>query len=114
MFLYNLTIHVEWQIHDAFLQWLENELLPDLLQRPYFHSYKLMELLGTDEQEGKTYSLQLYVESMAMFNRFSEIYSNAFFKKFTNKWGQQCYLFPSLLRELQRSRSDRPENGGEW
>lgn len=83
-------------------------MLPGLLQRPYFQSYKLMELLGTDEQEGKTYSLQLYAASMAMFNRFSEIYSNAFFKRFADEWGQQCYLFPSLLRELKSGPGGEP------
>lgn len=100
MYLYNITIHIEWQQHDDFLQWLHSDILPELLGKKYFSSYKFFELLGTDEKEGKTYSLQLTAESIGAYNRFAEIYREKFFERFAARWGERCYLFPSLLREV--------------
>lgn len=100
MFLYNLTIHIEWPAQEEFLNWIKLEVLPELMEKNYFQSFQLMELLGMDEKEGNTYALQLSAESIGGYNRFMEIYQENFFKKFSHKWGEKCFIFPSLLKEI--------------
>ena len=41
MFIYNVTVKVDWSIHDAWVQWMLNEHMPEMIKTGCFTDSKL-------------------------------------------------------------------------
>jgi hypothetical protein len=52
--------------------------MPALLQTNCFMRYKLLRLHEQDDTEGPTYIAQYFTESKALYDRYIELYANAF------------------------------------
>lgn len=101
MIIYNVTIKIETQIADAWLQWLLNEHIPSVMQTDCFVDYKVVRLLELDETEGPTYAIQYYAESKADYNRYIEIHSSKMQKLSFEKWGDRFIAFRSVMEVVK-------------
>jgi hypothetical protein len=101
MFIYNVTTNVNWNIHDAWLEWMLNEHMPALLKIDCFVKYQLLRLHEQDETEGPTYIAQYFTESKALYNRYIELYANGFRKEIADKWGDNFVAFRTLLEVIE-------------
>lgn len=98
MILYNVTIKVNWTIHDEWLQWMNEIHMPEMLQTGCFNRYHLFRLLEVDEEEGPTYACQYYAESKADYNRYIERFSTSMRDKGLQRWGNQFIAFRSVMQ----------------
>ena len=57
MYIYNVTINIEDNLHDEWLNWMHTHIA-DVLNTGRFTSAKLTEVLVNEEMEGRTYSVQ--------------------------------------------------------
>ena len=101
MIIYNMTIKVEQQIADAWLQWLLDEHIPDVVATKCFTDYKVVRLLEVDDSEGPTYAIQYHAESKADYNRYIEQHATAMRKKSFEKWGNQFIAFNSVMQVVK-------------
>ncbi|HEY2726780.1 MAG TPA: DUF4286 family protein [Parafilimonas sp.] len=101
MFIYNLTTNVNWNIHDAWFEWMQQDHMPALIKTNCFVRYQLLKLLEQDETEGPTYVAQYFAESNALYNKFIELYAKDFRKEIEDKWGQNIYAFRTLLEVIE-------------
>ena len=101
MIIYNMTIKVEQQIADAWLQWLLDEHIPDVLATKCFTDYKVVRLLEVDDSEGPTYAIQYQAESKADYNRYIEQHATAIRKKSFEKWSNQFIAFNSVMQVVK-------------
>lgn len=101
MIIYNITIKVEQQIADAWLQWLLDEHIPDVLATKCFTDYKVVRLLEVDDSEGPTYAIQYQAESKADYNRYIEQHATAIRKKSFEKWSNQFIAFNSVMQVVK-------------
>jgi len=101
MLIYNVTIKVEESIADAWLQWLLNEHIPDVMSTGCFSSYKVVRLLEVDDSEGPTYAIQYYADSKADYNRYIELHAPLLRQKSIDKWGNRFIAFRSLMQVVQ-------------
>ena len=63
MLIYNVTVKVNWAIHDAWLIWMQHEHMQDVVATGCFTHSQLIRLLETDEEDGPTYAAQYYTEN---------------------------------------------------
>jgi hypothetical protein len=101
MFIYNVTVKVDWSIHDAWVKWMQQEHMPEVLATGCFNHSQLLRVLETDETEGPTYAAQYFAESKPAYNRYIEIHSPVLRKKVSDKWGNQLIAFRSLMQIVQ-------------
>jgi hypothetical protein len=101
MIIYNVTIKVETQIADAWLQWLLNEHIPSVMQTNCFVDYKVVRLLEVDDSEGPTYAVQYYARSKADYNRYIELHSSGLRKISFEKWGERFIAFRSVMEVVK-------------
>lgn len=101
MIIYNVTIKVEQSIADAWLQWLLNEHIPDIMQTGCFSSHRVVRLLEVDESEGPTYAIQYHADSKADYNRYIEMHAVEMRQKSFDKWGNQFMAFRSVMQVVQ-------------
>src|SRR5690349_3579713 len=101
MIIYNVTIKVEAQIAEAWLSWLLNEHIPDVMRTNCFVDYKVVRLLEVDDSEGPTYATQYFAESKTDYNRYIEIHAPKMRKLLNEKWGEQFIAFRSVMEVVQ-------------
>ena len=100
MFIYNVTIKVQEPIHQAWLQWLKEEHVPEVLATGCFTNATIVRLLDVDDSEGPTYAIQYNAESKALYNRYIENFANILRQKSFDKWGNQFMGFRSLMQVI--------------
>ena len=98
MFIYNITIQVDWSIHEAWLQWMQDIHLPEILGTGCFEKHQFVRLIEIDETEGPTYAVQFYVASKANYNRYIELYAPALRQKGIELWTDKMIAFRTLMQ----------------
>jgi hypothetical protein len=101
MIIYNLTIKVEQTIASAWLNWLLNEHIPEVIKTNCFTDYKVVRLLEVDDSEGPTYAIQYHAESKADYNRYIEQYADQMRQKSFDKWGDRFIAFRSVMQVVK-------------
>lgn len=101
MIIYNITIKVEKQIADDWLQWMLNEHINDIMQTKCFVDFKLVRLLDVDDSEGPTYAVQYYAESKSDYNRYIQLHSSEMRKRSFDKWKDQFIAFRSVMEVVK-------------
>ena len=97
MLLYNVTIKIDWSIHDEWLAWMQDIHIPEVLGTGCFYKHQLVKILDTDETGGTTYAVQYYAESQLAYEEYSSRYADGFRKVITEKWGEQVFSFRTLM-----------------
>lgn len=72
MYIYNVTINIQEDAHDSWLQWMQEEHIPDMLQTGKFSKALMTKVLVNEEMGGITYSVQYTTESKEMLERYYE------------------------------------------
>ena len=101
MIIYNVTIKVEESIASAWLDWLLNELIPEMMSTGCFSSHKVVRLLEVDETEGPTYAIQYNADSKADYNRYIQLHAPGMRQKSFDKWGNSFIAFRSVMQVVQ-------------
>lgn len=70
MYIYNVTINVQEEIHDQWLHWMKKEHIPEMLATGKFSKALMTKVLVEEEMGGITYSVQYTTESKEMLQRY--------------------------------------------
>ncbi len=101
MILYNVTIKVNWNIHNKWLQWMKEEHMPEMVQTGCFTHFELLRLLEVDEEEGPTYAAQYYADSKAFYNKYIEKFATNMREKGLKKWGTDFIAFRTVMQRAE-------------
>lgn len=101
MIIYNVTIKISWLIHDAWLQWMQQEHMPEVIATGCFTHSQMARLLETDETEGPTYATQYFAKGKSDYNRYIELHAASLRQKALDKWGEQFIAFRSVMQIVQ-------------
>ena len=101
MIVYNVTIKVEWSIHNEWLPWMLEEHMPEIISTGCFRQSQLLRLLEVDEEEGPTYAAQYYAESKALYNQYIEKFAAEKREQAFQKWGNRFIAFRSVMQQVE-------------
>ena len=96
--IYNVTTQVNHSIADAWLKWLKEEHIPDILSTGCFTHATILRLVEVDESPGPTYAIQYNATNKTLYNRYIEVFAETMRKKAIAKWGDQFIAFRSVLQ----------------
>ena len=97
MIIYNVTIKPDWSIHDAWVKWMKEEHIPEVLATQQFYDFKLLRLLEVDETEGPTYAAQYHAHTLENYKRYVDEFASALRQKGLEKWGDRFIAFRSVM-----------------
>lgn len=97
MFIYNVTLKIDHGIQADWLQWMNEQHIPAVMNTGCFEKFVFVRLLDTDETEGPTYAVQYYALSRAQYNRYIELYADKLRKEATSRWGDRFVAFRTLM-----------------
>lgn len=101
MIIYNVTTKVAHHIAEAWLAWMHEEHIPDMVGTGLFTHAIVLRLLEQDETEGLTYAVQYHAESKANYNLYIARHADNMRSKAFAKWGDQFIAFRTLMQIVQ-------------
>ena len=100
MFIYNVTTKIDPSIQQAWLQWIKEEHIPEIINTGCFIRGTVLHLLEIDDNEGPTYAVQYIAESKALYNRYIDKFAPLMRQKAVDKWGNKFIAFRSLMQVI--------------
>ncbi len=100
MIIYNITTQLTATIHDAWLEWMKLEHIPQIMQTGMFHQYYFSRLLDVEEEQGPTYSVQFFAESRKDVDHYIANFAPSLRNKSFERWGDQFFSFRTLMEVI--------------
>ena len=98
--IYNVTVKVDTEIAEAWLQWLLKEHAPAIIATNCFVSYTVVKLLEVDELDGPTYAIQYRALSMDDYQKYITDFAMELRQQSIKKWGQQFVDFTTIMEVI--------------
>lgn len=98
--VYNVTAMVQWSIQEAWLTWMREIHIPEVMATGCFTGSRMYRLLEVDETEGPTYAIQYLAGSKANYQHYIENHAAGLRAAGIERWGNQFIAFRSLMEEV--------------
>jgi hypothetical protein len=99
MIIYNVTVNIENDVREEWLQWMKNVHMPDVMKSGCFIDNKICKVL-VDEEQGTTYSIQYTAQSMADLEKYQQLHSPSLQKEHSARYEGKFVAFRTLLEVL--------------
>jgi len=97
MIIYNVTINIEPSVHDEWLQWMQEIHIPEVMQTNLFIENRILKVLGDDDQEGYTYSIQYTCNSLDDYENYKMKFAPELQAKHNERYKDKFVSFRTLL-----------------
>ncbi|SDK73729.1 protein of unknown function [Salinimicrobium catena] len=72
MYIYNVTINIQEDVHDKWVDWMKTEHIPEMLNTGKFTKALMTKVMVNEEMGGITYSVQYTTESKEKLQTYYE------------------------------------------
>jgi hypothetical protein len=101
MIVYNVTINIEDDVHDAWLKWMKEVHIPQVMEIGLFVEYTISKLLSRQEDEaGTTYVIQYLANTMADYERYQAEFAPAMQAETRKYFDGKFVAFRSLMERV--------------
>lgn len=101
MIIYNVTINVEDAVHDAWLSWMKETHIPEVMRTGMFMDFSFSKLLSRqDDETGTTYVIQYLCASMEHYELYQERYAPALQAETHKNFGNGVIAFRTLMQKV--------------
>jgi len=98
MILYNVTINVDDDVHDEWLDWMKSTHLPMVMDTGKFISFEMYRILSRQEdEEGVTYSVQYKAESLKDYEEYRDNFGPGLQEETSKRYGGKYVAFRTIL-----------------
>jgi hypothetical protein len=100
MILYNVTVNVHEDTHEEWLKWMKEIHMPRILNTGCFSESKIYRVLTPDPEQGVSYSVQYYADSIENFERYQIEYAAIMHTEHTDKYEGKFTVFRSVMEKV--------------
>lgn len=101
MIIYNVTVNVEEDVHEEWINWMKTIHIPEVMQTGHFSHHYFTRILNRQEDEtGVTYAIQYHCKSPEDFEIYQKIHAPDLQKKHTEKYEGKFVAFRTLLQKI--------------
>jgi len=98
MIIYNVTVNIENDVHEDWLNWMKTKHIPDVMNTGYFLENKMAKVLTTQEDEtGHTYAIQYTCNSIDDLDEYQEKHAPKLQEEHVNRYQGKFVAFRTLL-----------------
>ena len=99
--IYNVTIKISPDTREAWVKWMSEEHIPEVMQTACFKSFRFLHLEGYDDEEGFTYAVQYTCPSAALFEIYQRDHAPELQKKHKALFEGKFVAFRTILNIIQ-------------
>lgn len=96
MLIYNVTVKLEHEIHEDWVNWMMKKHISDVLTTGCFISARVS-LVQVDDTDGPTYSIQYSCESQEKLDQYFDNYASALREEHNARYGTKALPFRTIL-----------------
>jgi Domain of unknown function (DUF4286) len=96
MIIYNVTVNIENDVREEWLNWMKTVHVPDVMNTGYFLESKVCKVL-VDEEQGTTYSFQYTCSSMEDLKEYQRLHAPRLQKDVADKYANKFVAFRTIL-----------------
>lgn len=99
MIVYNVTINVDTEVHQEWLQWMKETHVPDVMATGLFLDNRICRVLA-DDDGGITYAVQYTCADMATYERYRDEHAPRLQAETQKRYGAKFATFRTLLEVM--------------
>lgn len=96
MIIYNVTVNIENDVREEWLNWMKTVHIPDVMNTGYFLESKVCKVL-IDEEQGTTYSFQYTCASLEDLKEYQRLHASRLQKDVADKYANKFVAFRTIL-----------------
>lgn len=100
MIIYNVSVRVEHDITEAWVKWMKDVHIPDLIATGLFVEAKLCQLLEHDDDEAVTFVAQYFCENMDAYNSYISTHATRMREKAFAQFGNKFIAMRTIMEVL--------------
>jgi Domain of unknown function (DUF4286) len=100
MILYNVTININQDLEQEWLQWMKTQHVPEVMATGLPVANKILRLLTELDNGGATYSFQYSFGEMEDYLAYQQLYAPQLQQKHHDRYNGQYVSFRTLLEEI--------------
>jgi Domain of unknown function (DUF4286) len=100
MFLYNITVGVDADIEQVWVQWMKTTHIPDVLKTNLFVDYKFYKVLHDNSDGSISYSVQYFATTLENVVQYLEKFAPVLMEEHRQKFKEKHVAFQTLLEEV--------------
>jgi hypothetical protein len=97
MILYNVTISIDNEVHDEWLQWMKEVHIPEVMATGLFIENKIARILA-EEEGGKAYSIQYLLATMEDYDLYQAKHAPLLQSKHSDRYNGRFGAFRTILQ----------------
>jgi hypothetical protein len=99
MIIYNVTVNIDDDVHDEWLEWMQQVHIPEVMRTGFFLANNMFRVMANDPQ-GTTYSIQYSCNSMNDLEEYQRDHAPGLQKKTMEKYGSKFVAFRTVLEKV--------------
>jgi hypothetical protein len=100
MILYNVTISIDPNIHEDWINWMKSVHIPEVLNTCCFSEARLSRVNG-EEEGGLTFSIMYFATSQELYDKYQQEFAPALQKKHLEKFSGKFAAFRTILNVIE-------------
>lgn len=100
MYIYNVTVHVALPVRDAWLEWMQQTHIPQMLATGKFSEARLCRVLSEEQTGGVTYAIQYRTKNRELLDRYYREDAPRLRRESEERFGEHCLAFRTELELL--------------
>ena len=99
--LYSVTVKIDLDVEKDWLNWMKNTHIPDVMDTNMFLSYRMYRVLGQDESDGITYSIQYVCQDMKTLHKYTITQGQKLQAEHSSRYKNKYVAFRTMLEILE-------------
>jgi len=101
MIIYNVTINIDGEVHNDWLEWMKAEHIPAVMATGLFIENRFARVLSDQADEGFTYSIQYLLKDIGDYEIYRTAYAPALQAETEKRYKDKFVAFRTLLKTVE-------------
>jgi len=100
MILYNVTVNVDLDIHDEWLNWMKTKHVPDVMATGCFVQNFIYHIVNPIPESGESYSFQYLCNDVSDLENYIQNYAPALKAEVIERYGEKFVAFRTVMQSV--------------
>lgn len=103
MIIYNVTVNIDADVHDEWLEWMRSKHIPDVMSTECFIESRISRIHG-EEEGGISYAIQYIAPTREKFDVYQQLFAPKLQHEHTDRYQGKFAAFRTILSIVEEYR----------